>query len=127
MPRVHPRCGTNLAVGIGLFLGITHAQWFKDPEVNLIMAAILTIFLWRPIGNLTQFLITTKTPTKKQIANGIAAGKDLIKKYQQTPIYDPPFITRLATSGIFHIILGSMLAYFLLGLILTLLNVPKLY
>lgn len=127
MPRVHPRCGTNLAVAIGLFLGIANLGLFSDPEINLIVTLVVTLILWRPLGNLLQLFLTTKPPSSKQIEGGILAGKELIEKYQNSPVYSPSVISKLIHSGIFHIILGSVVTYFLIELIFTLLNVPKLY
>ncbi len=126
MPRAHPRCGTNYAVGIALFLGISSANWFGNPEVNFIFAILIALFLWQPLGMFLQNIVTTKKPTAKQIESGIAAGKELILKYQKHPTLHPSFGKKLWYSGIPHALVGSIVVYFLFKMLFSLLHLPKL-
>ncbi|WP_309716154.1 DUF1385 domain-containing protein, partial [Armatimonas sp.] len=41
MPRVHPRCGTNVAVGASLFLTITQIKWVASDEIRLAVGLII--------------------------------------------------------------------------------------
>ena len=126
MPRAHPRCGTNYAVGIALFLGISSANWFGNAEVNFIFAILIALFLWQPLGMFLQNIVTTKKPTLKQIESGITAGKELILKYQQNPALNPNFGKKLWYSGLPHALIGSIVVYFLFKMLFSLLHLPKL-
>lgn len=109
MPRVHPRCGTNLFVGCSLFLGVQGAGIFQDPSLNLLLAAIVTAFLWRKLGGFVQWLITTKPPSDKQIEMGIRSGKELLAKYERTRGGIPSIWQRLWYSGMFFVLLGMLI------------------
>ncbi len=124
MPRVHPRCGTNFAVAAMIFLGIWSAPIAVDPEIRLLVAFLASSGLYRPLGSFVQFYLTTKPPSEKQLLAGIQSGKDLLAKYQTTAHSQSGFMTRLFNSGIFHIMLGSMLAAFVVYALLTVLRVP---
>ncbi len=106
MPRVHPRCGTNLAVGLSLFSGIFFTPWIASEEIRLFVAAIATLFLWRPLGSLVQLLITTKPPKDKHVAMGIQAGAELMEKYRTTR-KRASIPLRIFNSGMLHVLLGS--------------------
>ncbi len=114
MPRVHPRCGTNLAVGATLFLGLSQARWIPDETLRLLIAALATLVVWRPLGNVFQTLITTKPPTDEQLDMGIRAGKELLDRYREWGGGPPSLLSRLVCSGIFHVLAGSMLCYALI-------------
>lgn len=110
MPRVHPRCGTNLAAGAMLFIGIMGGTWSPDPELRLLVAALVTIVFWRPLGSMLQYYVTTKRPTRAQIEMGLAAGRELLDRYQRGPTGVPGIGARLWNSGLPQIILGSSAA-----------------
>lgn len=111
MPRVHPRCGTNLAVGASLFLGLSGWNWVGDQSLRLIVAMLATLVMWRPLGNLVQSLITTKPPTDRQLMSGIRAGKELIRDVQQRRQSHPSFGRRLLATGMPHVMGGSLLMW----------------
>ncbi len=124
MPRVHPRCGTNLAVGASVFLGLSNSNLIPISEVKLLFAAIATLVLWKPLGNTVQYYVTTKPPTKKQLEMGIRSGRQLLKKYAT---YDAGRVTiwhRLYNSGMFHVVAGSMLTLGLFSLIIWAFKLP---
>lgn len=111
MPRVHPRCGTNLAVGASMFLGLFNWNWVPDQEIRLLVALLVTFLLYRHVGSAVQLLITTKPPTDKQIESGIRAGKELLKRYRMA--FGPqasPFM-RIVNSGMLHVMAGSLATY----------------
>lgn len=110
MPRVHPRCGTNLAAGAMIFIGIANGDWSRDPDLRLLVALLATVLFWRPVGSLLQYFVTTKPPTRAQIEMGIAAGRELLDRYQRGPTGIPGIGARLWNSGLPQIILGSSFA-----------------
>jgi CBS domain-containing protein len=124
MPRVHPRCGTNLAVGATLFLWLGNASFFASHEISLMIAAVATLALWRPLGNAMQYYVTTKRPTEKQIAMGINSGRELLDKYATTGHGSANFGMRLLNSGMFHVMAGSLLMIGLTELIVYLFHLP---
>ena len=125
MPRVHPRCGTNLAAGLMLFLGILGWDGIADFQLRLITALIVTLIAWKPIGSLLQHFVTTKTPSEKQLAGGIRSGQDLLRKTQNLSNDPANGFQRVLSSGVLQIISGSLIASGLLYLIMEVLRVPE--
>jgi CBS domain-containing protein len=117
MPRVHPRCGTNLATGVSLFLGLGTAEWLGQEEVRWVIALIATILFWRTLGGLVQYWVTTKEPTDKQLDMGIRSGKELLRKQARASSVLPNPLVRIWNSGMIHVIAGSTLLMLLLTLI----------
>lgn len=114
MPRVHPRCGTNLAVGMFLFLTIWQTPWIKYDDVRALTGAVLTLFLWRPLGAFVQQHITTKKPTSAQLRSGIRAGNDLIERYSTAHSSTASIPVRIWNSGLLQVVTGSSLVLLLL-------------
>jgi hypothetical protein len=117
MPRVHPRCGTNIGVGVSMLLGISQTRWIPWDDVRLLVAVILTLFLWRPIGGFVQQYVTTKPATPKQIQSGIDAATELLLKFESASKRQATPWTRLLNSGVFHVIGGALLAYVIVSLL----------
>ena len=117
MPRVHPRCGTNIGVGVSMFLGISQTPWIPWDDVRLLVAVILTLFLWRPVGGFVQQYVTTKPATPKQIQSGIDAANELLLKFESASKRQATPWTRLLNSGVFHVIGGAVLAYVIVSLL----------
>ena len=124
MPRVHPRCGTNLAVAAMVFLGLFGLDWTPEYELRLLVAALVTALTWRPLGAAVQQWVTTKRPTEKQLAMGIESGKDLLQRYQTAQFARPSVLARLVNSGLFHIMAGAILIQMIVFGVMVLLNVP---
>ncbi len=120
MPRVHPRCGTNIAVAVFIFVGICFSNWTKDDGVRATVAALATLFLWRPLGSFAQQYITTKKPTAKQLRSGIKAGTELIERYATAPQSQAGIARRVWNSGLLHVMAGSSIAYYALQGVLSL-------
>lgn len=114
MPRVHPRCGTNLAVGATVFLSLFNWQWAAEQDLRLIVALLVTVMVYRPLGGMVQLLITTKPPNDRQIDSGIRAGKELLHRYRVTMGPQPSPFQRILNSGMLHVMAGSMTTYGLL-------------
>lgn len=109
MPRVHPRCGTNIAAGATLFMGIANSSLVADNELRLLLAAIITLLFWRPLGTMLQFYVTTKPPSRAQIEGGIRAGRELLSAFERTGAVAAGPATRLWNSGLPQIMGGSLL------------------
>jgi Protein of unknown function (DUF1385)/CBS domain len=110
MPRVHPRCGTNLAVAVTMFTTIAFTPWTKDPELRVIIALFATLFFWRSIGSFVQYWFTTKKPNLRQVESGIAAGKELLANYATASNRTASPLTRIINSGMLHVMAGSFAA-----------------
>ena len=122
MPRVHPRCGTNLAAGATIFLGVFGFEWIPYLEVRLMVAFFATMFLWRKLGSLLQEFVTTRPPNEKQLRSGIHAANQLLDHYAKSRVASPSVPQRLWNSGVLHVMAGSMLMYGLVSLLAWKLN-----
>lgn len=107
MSRIHPRCGTNLAVAAGIFFGVLSIEWIPTLELRMLVALIVASSLRLPLGSLVQRWFTTRPPTDRQVQLGIQAGRELLKKYQSQPSGPAPVWLRIWSSGIFFVIAGS--------------------
>jgi uncharacterized protein YqhQ len=112
MPRVHPRCGTNLAVGATLFLGLATSRW-ADESTRLLVAAVVTLFFWQRLGAMLQYFVTTKRPTEWQLQMGIRAGRELLEEYKYARTWSPSVWQRIWHSGMVHVMVGSTATYLL--------------
>lgn len=113
MPRVHPRCGTNLAAAGSLFIGIASSGLFVDLEPRLLLAGVVTLLFWRPLGSALQLFVTTRPPTDRQVAAAIRVGEALLRRHRELRSRPPSLLERLWNSGVAHIITGSLAAYWL--------------
>ena len=71
MSRVHPRCGTNLALAATIYLAIGSTSLIPDQTMRLLIAAVVPFLFWKPLGRLTQLYVTTKPPSDKQLELGL--------------------------------------------------------
>lgn len=84
MPRPHPRCGTNLAV-LSMLITIVFQHLPAFDSGTVILALLAIYFTWRYFGIMVQQWFTTRPATLKQLESGIAAGRELIRRYQAPP------------------------------------------
>ncbi|MCC6485835.1 MAG: DUF1385 domain-containing protein [Armatimonadetes bacterium] len=105
MPRVHPRCGTNLMVAASIFTLLL--MLFPSPAV-VFVAIIIVLVGWRTIGGWMQQYITTRPATKEQIASGIKAGEELLRNYRDEVIGIRPISNRFWNVGFPQVLLGLM-------------------
>ncbi len=124
MPREHPRCGTNLAVGAVIFLGIFDSSLPVESDLKLLLGAVMALSLWQPLGRLAQRYGTTRPPNDRQILSGIRAGEELLKRMGSPNRRRKPGQAILA-SGILHILAGSIAAQLLVLAAQELLGVPE--
>lgn len=117
MPRVHPRCGTNLAAGIALFwtLGAT-----LEPLVgsfSFVLSGILALTYWRTVGSWMQEYVTTRPATDPQLESGIRAANELLERYGPVAHQTVPPHVRLWNMGFLQISAGFFVGYALLALL----------
>ncbi|MBS1704525.1 MAG: DUF1385 domain-containing protein [Armatimonadetes bacterium] len=117
MPRVHPRCGTNFAAGLMIFLVVSSTPWTEDRFFQSLVALLLTLVFWRRVGSFLQFWITTKKPNRRQVELGIQAGRELLQEFQSKPNFHPTGLQRFVNSGILQVIGGAFAVTILLALL----------
>ena len=125
MPRVHPRCGTNIAVGAMIFIGLASADWIKEESLRFLVSMLVTMFLWRTVGSFVQWAFTTKHQTDAQLMSGIKAGRELLEASARSRRHAGGVVQRIAASGIVHVVLGASVAQLAAALVLHLLNLPE--
>ncbi|MCX8052281.1 MAG: DUF1385 domain-containing protein, partial [Armatimonadetes bacterium] len=82
MPRVHPRCGTNILAAAGVFVILTSKV---SSSFSVLLALLVVAIGWRTVGGWLQYLVTTRDPSEKQLASGVKAGNELIRRFQEQP------------------------------------------
>ncbi len=93
MPRVHPRCGTNIVAGFALFHLVFLAvfAWaqasdygsFDAVTLGLVAAAPAALLLWRRLGGWMQFWLATRPATPAQIDSAIFAARQVLSRREQ--------------------------------------------
>lgn len=131
MPRIHPRCGTNIFSGFTLFLlsflavfCVTEAEgWQLMDSVSLaaMLAGPLTLVYWRRVGGWLQQWFATRTATDKQIAGAIWAAEQVLSRRRlhresgRMPRFAP--LRRLWTMGLAQIICGYVAVFVVISLV----------
>ncbi|HEY3328673.1 MAG TPA: DUF1385 domain-containing protein [Capsulimonadaceae bacterium] len=110
MPRVHPRCGTNIVAAMALFsismsLGVII---FKTVLGAIAPALVLTLALWRPLGSLFQQYLTTRPANAKQLQSGIDAATELMLRYRKGAAVAPKLNVRIWRMGIVQTMCGVL-------------------
>lgn len=123
MPRVHPRCGTNLAAAAFLFAGINSIPGI-DANLKYLVAMLVTLGTWRTVGAFLQKYFTTRRPTDKQLENAIRAGNELLDSFAKSRVSAASFPHRLWKSGIGYVLLGSLAIDGLIYALASALNLP---
>lgn len=116
MPRVHPRCGTNLAAAVFL-LSLGAALLPLLGKLAYLVSGLLAITYWRTVGAWFQEKLTTRPASEAQLAQGIAAAKALLALHDRTPSRPYRPLQRLWYSGLCQILLGFFLGAGLLALL----------
>lgn len=114
MPRIHPRCGTNLAAGAVIFLMLANVNTGVYQDLTLLLALVTTLLVWRPAGNLLQALFTTRPPNEKQLRSGIEAGKQLLHRYQMQGYRPLTLRERIWNMGILQIGAGMLVVWWVM-------------
>jgi len=130
MPRVHPRCGTNLFVGFTLFLltflavfcAAQAGGWPLLDAVSLaaMLAGPATLIFWRRVGGWFQQWFATRPATDAQIAGAIRAAEQVLARRRQLMEEGRPlrfaFGRRLWTMGLGQLLLGYLAVFGLVTL-----------
>ena len=118
MPRVHPRCGTNLFAGYTLFLlsflavfcltEAAHWQLLDSVTLAAVVSGPLTLIHWRRVGGWVQQWFATRPATDDQIAGAIVAAEQVLSRHERRGGQRPRFapLRRIWTAGIAQILLG---------------------
>lgn len=122
MPRVHPRCGTNLMALLVLLIIALEFFSSLSPRVDegtrfLALLVLVTIVLltWRRLGAGLQRWVTTRQPSERQLARALDVGQALLEKVRLHPGARVSFPRRLWNSS-FPQVLSGFLAMVLLVL-----------
>ncbi len=115
MPRVHPRCGTNIMAG-GLIFAVVFqgiaalpVRWV-DASDAAVLGALTALFTWRSVGAFLQQHFTTREAADRHIASGIAAAEDLETKFlHSTPGY-AGLTRRIWCMGMVQTMVGILVA-----------------
>jgi CBS domain-containing protein len=81
MPRVHPRCGTNLIAGMMVFALVAHgvqASGLLGGLEAAVVGAVAAVSTWRRLGGFLQTWFTTRPASDRQLAAGIDAAEALV-------------------------------------------------
>ncbi len=104
MPRVHPRCGTNIVAAVVLFFLVSD---LVSLEVVAMITIFVMVFAWRVIGAYFQHYITTKPANRKQLESGIRAGESLLEQYRENPARQVTGWRRVWNTGMPQVMLGA--------------------
>jgi len=128
MPRVHPRCGTNILTGMLIFLtaftavfriAVYYNQGMHDAATfGAMVAGPLTLAYWRRVGGFMQYWFATKPASDRQISGAIKAAEQVFAR--RTERGDEPvtfaFVRRIWAMGLTQVLMGYSVIYFLLKL-----------
>lgn len=128
MPRVHPRCGTNLVVGFALFhalfLGVFAAAQAEDfgtfdaTTLGLVAAAPITLIYWRRAGGWVQRWFATRPATDAQIGSAIQAAREVLaRRAQRVGPVRFRLLRRVWSMGLAQVMLGYFTLLGALGLL----------
>lgn len=123
MPRVHPRCGTNLVAALTVF-GLVMALgsiYFQGVVEAVLPSVLLTLALWQPVGSFFQQYFTTRPASEKQLRSGIAAAEALMRNYRTGVSRKGSPGLRVWRMGLVQVMMGwaiVWLATFLAGLLI---------
>jgi len=110
MPRVHPRCGTNFATGVIIYLTLGTLPLIQDNELRLLIAGLTTLIFWRRLGSFVQLYFSTKPATDKQLLGAIRSANELLVNHQKGSELPATFGQRIWRSGLLQIMVGGWLA-----------------
>ncbi|MBP6965171.1 MAG: DUF1385 domain-containing protein [Armatimonadetes bacterium] len=108
MPRVHPRCGTNIVAAVVVFFMVSEAV---SSEVAAMIAVFILVFSWRTIGAYFQQYVTTRPPSLKQLQSGIRAGEGILREYRDNPASHVAGLRRLWNTGMPQVMIGAAFAF----------------
>ncbi len=115
MPRVHPRCGTNLvALVVLITLGyevLTSGLTGAYSDLVLLGLIVLVLMTWRRLGHALQRFISTKRPSDRQLAGAIRVGEELLAKLVARPGARANVFVRMWNTGFLQVLAGFLAVY----------------
>ena len=114
LSRVHPRCGTNLLGALTIFILIT-AKF--GGEMAALIAVAVVMLGRRALGDWMQSVFTTKDPSDHQLANGIAAGNEVMQRFRERPNYQAYGFARVWNMGFLQAAAGMSTVLFVVYLV----------
>ncbi len=127
MSRVHPRCGTNLwSIAVISYAGLVVAASLMATRLgraNLPVIATGALYLivllaisWRKIGGWLQQHFTTRPAAPREIASGIRAGEEVLRRYGEYPLRPGTPLLRVWRMGLLQVgigllVMGSLLSW----------------
>ena len=115
MPRVHPRCGTNL---MALMVLIVVAQRFLSSlavaaseaatMLALFILVMIVLVTWRRLGAGLQRWVTTRPPSDRQMAAATTVGEALLGKIRANPNVRAVGFRRIWYTGLIQVMAGFL-------------------
>ena len=129
MPRVHPRCGTNLMVVLLVIQLVVLASSTLFPKLSWVGQALYLVFWafvidrsWRQAGRFVQQHFTTRPPSDAELDSGLKAGQELLAKFAAQPHPPMPLWRRLLATGMIPLLISFSATAYLLDQALRLLG-----
>jgi hypothetical protein len=119
MPRVHPRCGTNIMAL--LILVVITQEFFSQLNATvseaagafaLLLLVMIVLLTWRRLGAALQRWITTKRPTDRQLSRAVAVADDLLGQIRVRPSAKVSVPRRIWNAGFIQVVSGFLAVYF---------------
>ena len=115
MPRVHPRCGTNimallilLVIAQQLMSSLGSAVDESSRVFALFLVVMIVLLTWRRLGGGLQRWITTRPPSDRQITQAIAVAAALIEQLRARPSARVGIPRRIWHSGFAQVLVGFL-------------------
>ncbi len=108
MPLVHPRCGTNVMVGVSIFSAVFFTNWYPDQEIRILPALVFGAVFARPLGAIVQRFVTTKRPSDRQLIGAIQAGEALLQANLTARYSTPNPLRRIWCMGLVQVMTGAL-------------------
>ncbi len=113
MPRVHPRCGTNI-MALLILLAIVQqfltslGQAMDDTTLffALFVLVMIVLMMWRRLGAGLQRWITTRRPSDRQLGAAVRVGEELLERIQSRPSARASVPRRLWNTGFAQVLVG---------------------
>jgi hypothetical protein len=120
MPRVHPRCGTNI-MALLILIVITQEFFHQLSDTVNEATGALTLFLlvmivlltWRRLGAALQRWVTTKRPTDRQLSRAMVVADNLLDQIRAQPSARVAVPRRIWNAGFIQVISGFLAVYFI--------------
>ncbi len=109
MPRVHKRCGTNIAVVF--FVLWVALDAFRVSQLSLAFLVLVLLLGRTALGGAVQQWVTTRPPRAHELANGIAVGRELVARYQPVAGRPVSLARRLWNMGVLQVLAGLAVAF----------------